>query len=266
MIQLQLETIAICNAACVFCPYPTMKRAKGVMSDALFEKIVVDAADIPFISELSFQGLGEPTLDRKIVDRIKFAKDVKRGWMTTMFTNGHTLTADLAARLERAGLNKLYVSINASTPTGRKAVMKLDDYDKVVEATRAAMENSKYMRVVPKGVVGMDIFAGQEVDDFKRFWGETAFLHLEGNWAGATYDIRRPKEVSCRRALTQIMVLWDGRVSLCCFDGEGEVIFGDLNKQTIREVYNSPEASRYREAHATGDRTGLKLCGNCTEI
>lgn len=266
MIQLQVETINVCNAACVFCPYPKMKRPKGTMSDALFEKIVNDAATIPFISELSFQGLGEPTLDRKIVDRIAFAKRQRKGWITTMYTNGHSLTDYLARDLERAGLNTLYVSINASTAAGRKSVMRLDDFDQVVVATRAAMGNSRTMKVIPKGVVGMDIFAGQEVEDFKQAWGPTAFLHLEGNWAGSTFDVRRAKEGACKRALQQIMVLWDGRVSLCCFDGEGEVIFGDLNTQTIREVYNGPEASRYREAHATGNRKGLFKCDNCTEI
>jgi hypothetical protein len=62
------------------------------------------------------------------------------------------------------------------------------------------------------------------------------------------------------------MVLWDGRVSLCCFDAKGEVVFGDLKEQTLREVYTSPEWVRYRETHGRGEKKGLRLCEGCTEI
>ena len=71
---------------------------------------------------------------------------------------------------------------------------------------------------------------------------------------------------SCARAFGQIMVLWDGRVSLCCFDGEGDEILGDLKTQTIREVYNAGRALEIRTAHAEGRRGEIPLCRNCTSI
>jgi MoaA/NifB/PqqE/SkfB family radical SAM enzyme len=265
MIQLQIETINVCNAACVFCPYPVMKRPKGTMSEDLFRKIIDEAVDIAPITELSFQGLGEPTLDPNIVERIRYAKKSKPAWITTMYTNGTRLET-VGPKLEPAGLNILYVSVNASNPQGRHQVMRLNDYDKVVKEVGFLKDRSKFMKVIPKGVVNMDIFAGREVDAFRERWGVEGFLHMEGNWAGLMGPVRREKTGACNRALGQIMILWDGRVSLCCFDGEGEVIFGDLNHQSLREVYADPEYVRYREAHATGSRQGLKLCSTCTEI
>lgn len=263
--QLQVETINICNAACVFCPYPKMERAKGIMSDALFHKIITEAASIDKIEEVSFQGLGEPLLDPQIASRIAFAKQAKRGWITTMYTNGSRLTPDIFKKLENAGLDTLYVSLNAVNAEGRKAVMRLDDYDRVLGYVQHAIKSEK-VKVVPKGVVNMDLFSGSETKVFQDMWGERSFLHLEGNWGGATYQPRRPRTGICSRMMNQIMVLWDGRVSLCCFDGEGEVIFGDLNHQSIRDVYASDEYLRYRLAHVEGKRDALKLCGTCTEI
>src|SRR4051812_8344857 len=38
--EVSLETQALCNAACTFCPYPTLERKGLKMSDELVNKIV----------------------------------------------------------------------------------------------------------------------------------------------------------------------------------------------------------------------------------
>ena len=45
--HVHLETMAVCNAACEFCPYPSLERQGTKMSDALIKKVVGDLADIP---------------------------------------------------------------------------------------------------------------------------------------------------------------------------------------------------------------------------
>src|SRR5688500_7831084 len=41
-----LETLAVCNAACEFCPYPRLERQGARMSDALIEKVIDDLSDM----------------------------------------------------------------------------------------------------------------------------------------------------------------------------------------------------------------------------
>ena len=45
--EVHIETLAICNAACTFCPYPTMDRQGDRMSDELIDKIIDDLTHIP---------------------------------------------------------------------------------------------------------------------------------------------------------------------------------------------------------------------------
>ena len=45
--HVHLETNALCNAACNFCPYPTLERKGTKMPDALIAKIIEDLRDIP---------------------------------------------------------------------------------------------------------------------------------------------------------------------------------------------------------------------------
>src|SRR3972149_3969458 len=112
--QLHLETIAICNAACVFCPYPTMKRPRGTMSMDLFRKIIDEAATISRIEEVCLTGLGEPLLDRQVVERLRYVRKKMPLIQTTLYTNGSLLSAEKVTALRDAGLGVLYVSLNAA--------------------------------------------------------------------------------------------------------------------------------------------------------
>jgi radical SAM protein with 4Fe4S-binding SPASM domain len=122
------------------------------------------------------------------------------------------------------------------------------------------------MQIVVKAVASKDLMEGQEKEEFLKTWGDGAFLHMEGNWAGYLGKMRTTPTECCFRALNQIMILWDGRVSLCCFDGEGDVIFGDLNRQSLKEIFAGEKASEYRRAHMEGRRSEMKLCKDCTSI
>lgn len=272
MLHLQLETTNVCNAACVFCPYPKMERAKGRMTKALSDKILTDAAGLgDKIERITFTGLGEPLLDADLEYRIRFAKAANPKWHVDVYTNGTFLTPSRSDKLAEAGLDTLYVSLNAVSHEKRKAIMDLDDYEKVCEQIVYAARLEK-MRVIIKAIQTKDLMEVGEPEVFMRKWGGPmnlgggGFLHLEGNWAGQMSNVRVVPSTACSRALMQIMVLWDGRVSLCCFDGEGKVILGDLNSQTIREVFNGSKALGIREAHNEGRRSTLPLCNNCTAI
>jgi sulfatase maturation enzyme AslB (radical SAM superfamily) len=275
MLQLQVEPINVCNADCVFCPYGEMKRAKGKMSMELYKKIIDDAANLPLINHLTLTGLGETLLDPHIVERVTYARQkMMPGVLIDLYTNGSNLTNEKAEALAKAGLGVLYVSLNAVNADARRQIMRLNDFDKVKKYTRDAINIMEPLgtKVRVKTIVSKDLMQGEELEEFIKEWdgrhedGGHAFCHLEGNWAGSMYDVRVHQNSACSRALKEIMVLSDGRVSLCCFDGEGQVILGDLNKQTIQEVYNSEKAFGIRKAHYDGRRGEIPICANCTGI
>lgn len=287
-LQLQVETTNVCDAACVFCPYPVMQRPKGTMPMDLFRKIVDEAATIPAIERLTLTGLGETLLDRFLVERIRYARQVlPNGVAIDLYTNGSMLRPKTTDALIDAGLDVLYVSLNATNAEKRKEIMALDDFDRVVgyiQYAHAAFEakaeregltgpNRQRWRCIVKGVASKDLMEVGEHEQFQEQWGGdwnkggAAYLHLEGNWAGAMgAKMRTTPRGACHRALQQIMVLRTGEVSLCCFDSEGAVILGDLRTQTLREVYNGQPALGIREAHMEGRRSELALCRTCTAI
>ncbi len=261
----------------VFCPYPVMKRQKGTMRMELFRKIIDEAVSLPLIDAITFTGLGETLLDKFLIERIQYTRAAMPAIPIDIYTNGTYLTREKAEALRDAGLSLLYVSLNAVNKEKRQQIMFPDqpgyyDFDDVCDTLDYIIPRAGKMRVIVKGIVSKDLMEGGDSEAFRQRWnGPTtedgnAFLHLEGNWAGAQWPMRVKPVTSCSRALGQIMVLQDGRVSLCCFDNEGDVILGDLNTQTIREVYNGDKALNIRLAHVEGRRGELQLCRTCTAI
>jgi MoaA/NifB/PqqE/SkfB family radical SAM enzyme len=248
-----------------------MKRAKGVMSAELFGKIIDDAAGIDKITKVTLTGLGEPLLDPQLMTRLKYVRDKMPKVDIDLYTNGALLKPEMTDALNLTGINTVNVSLNAVDARKRRDIMRLDDFEKVCGYIDYAIAHGKFFTVV-KGIVTKDLMENHESEAFLRRWGGPtdigghAFLHLEGNWAGDTWPVRVKPTTPCSRALQQIMVLQDGRVSLCCFDGEGEVIFGDLRDQSLRDVFNGPLALEYRTAHNEGRRGEMKLCATCTAI
>lgn len=274
-IQLQIEGTSVCQASCSFCPYPAVSKLRklGYMPMSLYEKILDEAAEIEQITNICITGLGEPTLDRFIVDRVRYARAKKPRAIVDMFTNGVYLTPKLFDSLRDAGLSSIQVSLNAVDADQHHQVMGLKDkFDTVCANIDYAIAHCGPTKVEVRAVLNGDNFTRSDGFDFYERWGSRdsgghGALIYEGNWAGDNRTVRKfdPAE-PCFRALAQIYVLFDGKVSTCCFDPSAEQCFGDLSKQTIREVYNSEKYVAFREAHDRGRAEDYAICKGCTRI
>jgi molybdenum cofactor biosynthesis enzyme MoaA len=248
-----------------------MVRPQGIMDWALFTKIADEAAGIESLSQITLTGLGEPLMDPKLLDRLRYLRQANPGIELSLVTNGSYLTTDIIDEMVRLRV-QLAISLNAMTAQRRFEIMGLRDFDHVVTMCDYALK-------VGKGVMGVgicavpskDLMEAGESARFTERWGGqygvgdgASLLHLETNWGGTMFPCRTPMTECCERALYFIHVLWDGLVSLCCQDAEGQVILGDLKTQTLREVFAGDVAADIRRAHVDGRRASLPLCATCT--
>ena len=60
-----------------------------------------------------------------------------------------------------------------------------------------------------------------------------------------------------------MLINWDGTVSICCQDIDGEVILGDTNKESITEIWQNEKYQKIRQKHLSLKTNNLKLCQNC---
>src|SRR5918997_907744 len=103
----QIESTNICNAKCVFCPRDEMHRRQGVMNFDLYRNIVDECAELG-ITHVRVHNYGEPFVDRRLVDKVRYAKE--QGIREVgMISNGSLITDDVARGMIDAGLDAINI-------------------------------------------------------------------------------------------------------------------------------------------------------------
>jgi sulfatase maturation enzyme AslB (radical SAM superfamily) len=126
----------VCNVNCEHCSFFEGVDEKGrpVLTLSQAQKVIRDAADLG-VSILNFVG-GEPLLRKDLPELIR-AVD-KNLTTTVLFTNG-TLLAEKAAVLRHAGLDSVYVSLDAADPDKHDRFRRSKGlFDKAVRGIREA--------------------------------------------------------------------------------------------------------------------------------
>ena len=260
----RLETTNACNARCVICPHHEMRRPITTMDQGLYTRLIDECAAAG-CRELHLHNFGEPLLDRRLEDRIAYAKGLGIR-KVKIFCNGSLLTADRGRRLIEAGLDEIKVSFDGATREEFERIRTPLKFDAVVEnlfefvKLRDAARSKLKIRVACCSTTDKAAtmqFLEHVVDDFS--FGK---LHNWGGQRDRKHGIRKP----CSRLWRTFTVLANGDVSLCCLDYDGQRILGRLDdRHSIRDVWNGPSYREVRRTHRTARQSEIPLCANCTK-
>ena len=260
-VSIAIETTNLCNAKCEFCPNKSLKRKKGIMSKELFEKIIEDCVEIR-PRYIIPQSNGEPFMDPQFIERIKLINQKIPSAKVMFFTNAALMTPEVSDKLFELDIFSLGFSINAVDSQNYHKRMKLD-YEKTISNINYFMNNNKKIKNIKFSIVDKDLTEGEK-EVFLDKWRKGSFLARNINFAGLMFDVPA-KNNPCLRALREMSILWDGKVSLCCVDMEGKIIFGDASENSLLEIWNSCKMKKLREYHLTQRRIDYPLCNNCNE-
>ena len=148
---IEFELSNICNARCVFCPYPDMLK-----SDKKFTHMQADTLEKVKQMMPSFKGVlvsftpttGDTLLHPEWDQYMKEILALKSVNRATMFTNAIELDADACKRLlavmeaDREGkMSQLYFSVGGYDAATYKALYQVDRFDKVVSNIRRFIED-----------------------------------------------------------------------------------------------------------------------------
>ena len=123
--KLYIEPTNRCNLDCRTCMRHGWEEPLGFMEFELFEKILADLRSFPGRPSIFFGGFGEPLGHPRIVDMVKLAKE--SGSFVELISNGIGMDEAMAGRLAAAGLDRLWVSIDGSSPASY-ADVRLGDH------------------------------------------------------------------------------------------------------------------------------------------
>jgi radical SAM protein with 4Fe4S-binding SPASM domain len=73
-----------------------------------------------------------------------------------------------------------------------------------------------------------------------------------------------PTHRVCKFLLSELVVLPDGRVTVCCADLNARGVIGSLHEQSLREIYESEERQSMIDLFRQGHQASIPLCKDCS--
>lgn len=256
--EVSIETLSLCNAACTFCPYPTLERIGSKMPDELLYRLVDEMAEFPKPFMFSPFKVSEPLLDKRLFPLLEAMNEKVPHARIRIFTNGAALNWTNAERLSWVDNLELWISVNSHRKEEYEPLMGLS-FDRMLKNVDQ-LHGSDFPHPVHITRVGkdMDFYAFCQ-DRWPHF--QTHLIKKDG-WLGFTEaDRSEVPDGPCARWF-ELSVISDGTVSLCCMDGKADFPIGDLKNQTLLEVYNSPDWRMRREQMIS--RREVYPCSTCT--
>jgi radical SAM protein with 4Fe4S-binding SPASM domain len=262
--EVSIETFSKCNATCTFCPYTQLDRIGTKMPDELIDRLFGEMAEWKNGFGLSLFKVNEPLLDKRVLPLIERANREIPQAHPRLFSNGSTLTDVNVERI--AGLKKLthlWVSLNE---------YREEEYEKLMGISwKRTTENLDRLheRDFPHPVVLSCV--GNPAPEFKAYcekrWPKFQVFALKKDaWIDFTDpQIKEVPDSPCSR-WWELNITATGSVAHCCMDsGDPRWAIGDVNKQTMLEVYNSPFWRERREKFLSRKELDNRSpCNRCT--
>ncbi len=274
---IDFEVTNNCNLDCIMCPRDSMKRPKGFMDFDLYREII-DQIPPHKIEKSWFHLYGEPLLHPKLPEMIRYARDKANIQELGVSTNCVPLDRERSLALLSSPLDTIVLSIDGATSETYEKIRLKADFNRVVEnATRFIELRNEKGLTRPAAwlqIVEMEENAS-EIEEFKKYWNpllgpqDKLFVKNYTTFAGqipdrSDYYSRMPRtRLPCSFLWNYFVIYWDGRVTPCCFDVNGDLCIGDLKKASIQEIWTKQEIAGFRKIHLRGTYKEMPLCDKC---
>ena len=288
--SISIEPTTACNLRCPECPsgLRSFSRPTGNLRSDFFRKTIDDLhRDLSF---LIFYFQGEPYINPEFLDMVQYAS--QRGIYTITSTNGHFLNEENARKTIESGLDRLIISVDGSTQDVYEQYRKSGKLEVVLQGARNVVKWKKELKsktphlifqflvVRPNEHQIPEIYKlAEEIGiDEVRLKTAQIYDYAQGNplipqqdqysryrkQADGSYRIKNQLLNHCWKLWHACVITWDGVVVPCCFDKDAKYRMGNLQDQSLREVWQQQPYREFRQQLMKG-RDKIDICTNCTE-
>jgi radical SAM protein with 4Fe4S-binding SPASM domain len=243
--NLEINICAICNRKCFFCPKANRELFPNLnefISLEFYESLVKDLAGVNFAGRISFCGLSEPFIHKKLKELTEITKRYCPESYLDILTNGDYLTVENVQKLFDAGLDNIKVSMY----DGPEQIP-------VFEKIRLECGLSEEQFVIRKRYLSAEENFGLTINN------RGGSVNLK------EYNIvplKQPRKRSCYYPFHKLIIDYNGDVMICPCDWEKKLVAGNLHKRNIFEIWDSDVMKEVRLRLIKEDRSKAP-CRQC---
>jgi len=273
---IEIETVNACNARCPMCTIDDWQRNTPTMGEDLFDRISLDVIKHRNeIKRISLYRDGEPLLDKKLPRRVRILKNggIKQ---VSISTNVSLLNEERSEKLLEAGLDLIIMSIDSLNKEVFENIRVRLNLEEVISNAETFIKLRD--KISPKTVIWMRMIRQEsnknEWPAYKSFWEnqmsdvDRIYYHNIFNWGGQlegfnpiakSYEPNLP----CVALWSLLVIFANGDVPLCNVDYNNKYPTGNVNDNTIKELWESKIINERRQLHLNNKKGEISLCENC---
>ena len=284
-----VDPASACNFQCTFCPtghrdmIRDTGRYQGAMKFDVFTKVIDDLAEFDKpIKVLRMYKDGEPFLNKRFADMIRYAKASGCVDYIDTTTNGTFLNPETLGPVLEAGLDKINISVDGMNAQQYMQFTGYDfDFGRFVENVKWLYRNKADCEVSVK--IPSELISETQRQEFYDTFGDHCDRIFIENFAPCwpEFDIEAHTSVKITTGIYQqpisttntcpyifygYSVNADGLVSSCFLDWGRKLVIGDVRKQSMKAIWTSDAMNALRLQHLQGKRCQNGVCGSCGQL
>lgn len=244
-LNIAIEPTNYCNYNCIMCSHSLMTRTKGNMDIRTYKRIIDEVAEVNPDTRIYLDLYGEPFIVKyKLYYMIDYAR--KRG-IKNINTNSNAslLDEEMSEMILDSSLS--YISLDCDGYTKdtyeniRRGGKRESFYRNVEYLLRRKEELGISSPIVEVKIIEMPENE-KEVAAVMSYWQEkgawTARRRLH-SWGGSNAKAKfsTTRRIACGKAVGVCGITWDGNILNCTADYDGSVIWGNVNKDSIQQIW-----------------------------
>jgi len=279
-LHLDIQLTTACNYRCRMCPFGMPKAKRPVAFNAvngsfplkLFRKVIDEGASLG-LKALDLSYYNEPLLRDDLMSFIDYADD--RGVLDIMLsTNGELLNPGVSDRLLDSGITRFLISLDATTKATFEKIRIGGNFETVIRNLRYFLKRkSELGRTTPitRASFLKTKLNEDELGDFVSYWKPRVdYLSIQelNKFEGLTDELFprgriRNAGFRCHQPWHRLAVRPNGDVLPCCTAWGLVLVVGNLNSQSLTDIWNGPMMRNLRLLHSRGRYQEHPVCREC---
>lgn len=286
-----IEQTKYCNFKCYYCMHSTHDKEDGVFAEkghkmqhmdfGIYKKLISQLRELG-IKRIVFSGLGEPLMNPRFPDFVRYAVDAGIAERVEVLTNGALLTRDYIDALLSAGITNINISIQGINAETYEQVcgVKLD-FKQFINNLTYLYEHRGKTKIYMKCIDAIlkkendrekfyELFGGisdriyiehlivmqQSMDNLHEIVDETRNLY------GEAFSKKRD---ICAQCFYFLQAGVDGEVYPCSIPGlTHDFSIGNFTKNTLKEIWNGDLRKEHLRKMLSFKRSEINQCKNCS--
>lgn len=286
--EINIEFVSYCNLRCKLCSLDHTKTKIRMSPEILkrFFENILDDKRFRSVKTIHLYNAGEVLLHPKLSEMLGIIQHFKKIFADrsvpfpriALLTNATLLDQENSEILIHSQvLDNIRFSMDGGSKEMFEEMRERAKWDSFVKNVSQFCElNKKSSKPIPTGIITLVDYKNKLNTDWMSAEFKSLLDTVDGyelryahNWGGdveieeLNNKNKKSYKVGCSLLMHQLVLLPNGDVTVCCADLNSKGVIGNINKETLFDIYKKPQRLEMLNKFIRGKKKDIDLCKNC---